>query len=703
MCGTGDAGSLRVWAPRLLILIALLACELGKLAADTLDTRPIVVFREDDIRTSWRVPFQGFDGMSALDYGKLKRIPITWGVITDKASLGWGLTWSELKDYVDKAGGELASHSCSHRELPDAEAYISELVNSRAAIEANVPGYNCTTFLLPGVWRGDALLDDPAKLDNAIGQALQANYAQSQGYLGRGWQVGSAYYKYGIWATWSIDYQDPTIEAVHSTLDTIAATPGLIFFITCHGVKEEAGGDTSSVRANVLRAVMDRLAELRDEGRVRLMTMHEAYHTALPDDLNHIVDPSFELPVPPATACTAWTLTRGAQIASQDAGAGLKCCIIPQNGSVSQYGLIVPPGRYRLRWKQRLQPGHTPPRDLRCYVENLSPTQSQYAVYGPQVYSDSAGVWEEKTLLMVVKERLPSLRVFLECYSPAAFAVDEVSLTKAPLDSAVSVSESSVSPSPGACLVSFRTPADPAVVYVDIRVGNRMHPVRNVAQEGTLLGRVPTAPGVRQTLTLPINWSQQNPGAFFSFFAVREDGSSAEPDLVNVCKDTTAPSMPQVAVRTEPDESISASLSSTDAESGVYQYRYAVGTTAGDCGITGWQYSTSPSVRLTSLPQDTPLYLSVQAQNSFGLWSEIGSARFVISTSVTSALQQPDGISVIVSGVVSAVFGDCMYIQERGKPRGIRVVGTQGHTEGQAVTVAGRMASVAGERVLMSQ
>lgn len=110
------------------------------------DDRPIVVLREDDIRATWRVPLATFGGLSALEYGKLKQIPVCWGIITQHADSGWGLTWAQIKDYLDTAGGEAISHSCSHTPMSDTAGYVAELANSKAIIEQNLPGYSCTSF-----------------------------------------------------------------------------------------------------------------------------------------------------------------------------------------------------------------------------------------------------------------------------------------------------------------------------------------------------------------------------------------------------------------------------------------------------------------------------------------------------------------------------------------------------------------------------
>jgi hypothetical protein len=670
-------------------------------AADAPDSRPIVVLREDDIRASWRIPFPGLGGMTGLQYGKLKRIPITWGVITDFATSGWGLTWAELKDYIDTAGGELASHSKAHEQMPDANAYISELVNSKAVIEQNAPGYGCTTFLQPGTWRGDGHLDNPLKLDNAVGQALQATYSQSQAYLGRGWQVGRPHYRYGIQANWSLDYDSPTVEAVQAVLDLIASTPGLVFVFTCHGLRDRAGGgDSLGVWTEVMKAFMDRAAELRDQGRIRLVSMHDAYNTDLPENLNRLVDPDFETPPLPATSRETWQLTGGASIVDGGGIGGSRGCVIPQNGQIGMYDLIVPPGRYRLSWKQMLEGSAQPPKDLRCYVENKNSAASGYVVYGPQIFTSTPDTWEPKSVLLLVKDRFPNLRFYYACISTATFHIDDLALMLSPLDPATSATSASATPSPNACTVRWRTPDSPDTEFVDIRLHNRTHPQSNTDQEGTLFARVPAVPGTVQEVTQPINWSQQSPGVFFSVFAVKNNGVASEPDIAVVSKDNTAPSTPQVSCSVGPGASVTASWSSVDAESGIYQYRYAVGTSSGGEQVVPWTVTAESGVVLCPLPSGIPLYLSVQAQNPFGLWSPIASSSFRIDLDVATALGMPDGTMLGVSGTVTAVFSDCCYIQQIGLPRGLRVTGCQNCVEGQKLSVSGTLVTTSGERAL---
>ncbi len=226
------------------------------------NVKPIVVIREDDCRSDWRIPYPEFGNISALSYGKQKKIPITWGIITFATASGYALTWSELADYISTAGGEAASHSVNHGTYYSNEDYFYELINSKAAIISNLGNYFKGTFLQPGTWINDAFLDRFYKLDNPIGQTLQSHYSQSMAYLGDGWSVGKNYYKYGLTNVYSIDYQpNLTVENLQNILDIVANTPGLIFVVSCHGIQPTGGTKSYAVPANILKAFFDKLAD----------------------------------------------------------------------------------------------------------------------------------------------------------------------------------------------------------------------------------------------------------------------------------------------------------------------------------------------------------------------------------------------------------------------------------------------------------
>lgn len=692
----------RTWRISIVTGVLFLICA-SYCCISTSDTTPIVVLREDDIRATWRIPFQGFDGMTGLQYGKLKRIPITWGVITDAATSGWGLTWAELRDYLETAGGEAASHSCTHRQMSNDQEYIAELINSKAIIEQNLPGFACTTFLLPGDWKEDARLDHPSKLDNAIGQALQSTYSQSQAYLGRGWHVGPRHYLYGLSANWSLDYDMPTAEAVRAILDLISSTPGLVFVFTCHGLKN-SGEPGDGVPINVMRAFMDKAAELRDQGKIRLMSLCDAYAAAstLPGNLNRLVDPDFEAPDLPLSSREVWSFESGARKVNGDSFSGSKYCQIPAGGKVGFYDLIVTPGRYRLSWKQKIAPNQPTPKSLRIYAENFNSLEKSYALYGPAISCNTVNSWESKSVLLLIKEGRPNLRFWLTS-SDATLGVDDFSLVSDPINPTQSPSGSSAIPTPTNCMISWKTPDNPNTQYIDVRLGTRTYPKDDSDQEGTLLARISASPGSMQNCIVPINWSQYNPGIFISLFAVLNDGTVSEPELVPLIKDTTAPSIPQINSQiNQQNLSITITWSSSDSESGIHQYCYAVGTDPEGRQIIPWTTTTANNVILESMPIGVNLCISVKAQNAFGLWSATASHRVRMGIGIADAVGLPDGTKAVVSGKVTALFGDHIYIQQSNPPRGLRVNGYTNATEGADIVVSGVMNTVNGERVLVA-
>lgn len=62
-----------------------------------------------------------------------------------------------------------------------------------------------------------------------------------------------------------------------------------------------------------------------------------------------------------------------------------------------------------------------------------------------------------------------------------------------------------------------------------------------------------------------------------------------------------------------------------------------------------------------------------------------------------------DGNTATIGGVVSAVFGDCCYIEEADRSRGIKVIGMPGCHEGDTVSVSGTVGTFAGERIFIAQ
>lgn len=674
------------------------------------DTRPIVVLREDDIRSTWRTPFPDFGGLSAFEYGKLKRIPVTWGIITSLADTGVQLTWDELRGYLDAAGGEPASHSVTHQPQQTDDAYIEELIDSKSAIDAHLgPQYICRSFLQPGSWTGDNYMWLFDQLYNRVGLAIQATYANSMAYLGSGWQIGNTYYRYGMMPIYSLDYIDgPTVESVIATLDVVANCPGLVFVATCHGIQSNTGTEDRCVRAAVMKAFMDKAAELRDAGRVRLMGLSDAFEALFPEDINRIPDGGFEAVQPgPLNPHGPWKLSGGAYIESNSGVGGTRCVALPSNNSKAEsYSLILPPGRYVLSWQQIRQQGEPSNAAVRVAVFNYANPSSStgrnpiaYAYF----YSSAAGVYEQKTALLQIADRLPmSIFTFLVANGNGSggFRIDDVVLTSAPLDPSKAPTSISITPTPSGGKISWMCPTDTAVNSISCRYDTRTHPL--TPSYGILLGTAPAQHGTRQEMTFSLNWDSLSPrSAYFSVFGNRANGAS-DPGIAYVVVDSTPPTTSSLVVTPVSDGQVNAHWVSSDPQSSIYSSRYAVGTSPGSDDILPWTDIQDDQVTITNLPTDKDLFFAVKSQNVFGYWSPTVSKQFNCALhDPRDVVNLPDGSSVLVSGIVTAVFEDGCYIESQDRCRGIKLVGIVNPVEEQQITVGGTITTVSGERIVV--
>lgn len=685
------------------LFLGLLAPHLANAQADT---RPIVVLREDDVRSSWRRSFAELGGKTPLAYGKEKQIPITWAVVTDAANAGWGLTWAQLFDYVQTTGGELASHSCKHTPMSTTSEYVRELTESKDIINAQLaqhwPGHYCTTFIQPGPWMDDANLDHFSELDNPIGQAIQATYLQSRAYLGSGWHVGNITYRYGTTADYSLDFDascpDKT-PAVLATLDIVANTPGLIIVFMCHGVQSSTGTEGYAVRANLLRAFMDRVAELRDAGKVRVMGIHDAHQTTLSSDLNHAVDPGFELCDPgPNNPKGPVFWSTGCSIETTGGIDNSKYLSIPR-GRMARNESRLDPGRYRLSWWQK--PTNPSGGKLSVLLMTANP---QWIWWHPMSYTlytqTDPNAWERKEALAIVRYGYPTAFFNFAPCADASFGVDNISIVREDLDPAESPMNSTITPTPTTCTISWDTPNNANVT--SIRICRRSDTYPLTPSDGTVVGEVAAVPAARQQLVIdPMNWPSQG-YMYFSVFGLKGGPATyTPPDLVAVCVTGAAP---QVSALVQPDRSVVGSWSCT-SDTPVWAYKYCVGRSSCVSDVVQWTTTTNTSATISDLPINVTLNLSAKAQNIYGNWSNCAYATFLLPESTISigqALTREDNTHVTVSGVISAVFHDYYYIASADNYRGLRIIGHTNRHEGESVSsLNGTMTTVSGERALI--
>lgn len=687
------------------MLLVLPAAVLSGARADY-DNTPIVVFRVDDGRANWRNRYAGLGGMSALAYGKLKQIPITWAVVTDWAVNKPGyypppLTWAELTDYVNTAGGEIASHSVRHLAETSQARYIEEITQSKAEIEAHLPGYTCRTFIQPGVWTGEAYLDQFAELDQPIAQAIQQTYAQSQAYLGWTWVVGGIYYRYGMTRNICLDYTAaPSADAVRATLDVVAATPGCIFEFVMHGVQETGGTKSGEARADVLKAVMDYLAQLRDAGKIRLMTVDQAYSAALDPSLNRLADGGLEVVRPgPDNPIGPVTLEGNASIVPDGGIDNSRCALLPSGRTNKlRWKAYVPPGRYRLSWWQKHVASSGPPRSVTVHVTASGAGRpTAYAINYKPVSSSSLNTWEQRFLYMLVTYGNPDCGVLFQTDPDRTFKIDGASLTLEPLDPSTAPTGTTAVPVCGQYTISWNTPPDPQVTSIKLRYNDRACPI--APDQDTALASVQAVPGTRQSVNVSLSGTSTG-WYYVSVFAIKGDGSFTGPDLAVVKVDTSPPETPQINPTFLPNGDIYACWSSADPESGICLYRYGVGSSCGGpANVLNWTTTTDNCATLTGLPIGEELYLMVQAKNNADKWSSTGCEGL---GGLASVFKFPDGTRVTVSGIVSAVFGDCFYVQSPKRERGIRVINSAApFAEGSVARVRGTLTTVNGERAVI--
>lgn len=156
-----------------------------------------------------------------------------------------------------------------------------------------------------------------------------------------------------------------------------------------------------------------------------------------------------------------------------------------------------------------------------------------------------------------------------------------------------------------------------------------------------------------QTSTTITSLSLTDGGNYF--ISVRATNGAGLKSLVGssdgIVVDLTAPSKPTVTddgVYTTSLSQLHATWSSSDAQSGVTKYEYAVGTTSGGTEVVAWANAgtaTEKTVTGLSLVSGTRYYISVRATNGAGLVSQVGTSDGILAdaTPPTTPVVTDDG------------------------------------------------------------
>ncbi len=149
-----------------------------------------------------------------------------------------------------------------------------------------------------------------------------------------------------------------------------------------------------------------------------------------------------------------------------------------------------------------------------------------------------------------------------------------------------------------------------------------------------------TVSGSGQTLTVTwrISFKPAFAGRQYTAYLWANDNSRNTGFVAkgNWTVDATPPAVPVVSddgAYSTAAGRLHAAWTASDAESGVAEYQYAVGTTSGGTQLVGWTSAgvlTEVTRTGLSLTDGTAYYVSVKARNGAGLWSSVGSSDGII-------------------------------------------------------------------------
>lgn len=181
-------------------------------------------------------------------------------------------------------------------------------------------------------------------------------------------------------------------------------------------------------------------------------------------------------------------------------------------------------------------------------------------------------------------------------------------------------------------------------------------------------------------------------------------------DLGPYVYDATPPSAPTVSddgKYTGSTSQLHASWAGAeDPESAIVKYYYAIGIDPGSTEIADWTETTSTSVTRSGLSLDvgSSYYFSVKAENEVGLVGGIGMSDGIMVVQTVDSIVEAKALDnetllALDGNIVSANYTDHFYIEDSDRLSGIRVDASSPE-EGRSVSVAGKLDTVGGERVL---
>lgn len=208
-----------------------------------------------------------------------------------------------------------------------------------------------------------------------------------------------------------------------------------------------------------------------------------------------------------------------------------------------------------------------------------------------------------------------------------------------------------------------------------------------------------------------------DPGGNNWYFHARpynsDNVANGQIDLGPFYCDLTPPTTPVVNEPryTTATDQLAGSWTSSDPESTVVEYQYAIGTTAGGVDVKNWT-STGSTASATatglSLTLDHPYYFSVKSRNGAGsgAWSStgmntIGTTPARAYASIMDAKGLDNGKAIVLTGrYVTYGASDGTFIQDTDKPSALYLPGVTGFSVGSYMNVGGLLGTNGLLRVL---
>ena len=179
--------------------------------------------------------------------------------------------------------------------------------------------------------------------------------------------------------------------------------------------------------------------------------------------------------------------------------------------------------------------------------------------------------------------------------------------------------------------------------------------------------------------------------------------------------DTTPPTVPLLSVKKRiitPDLPIDVSWTADDSESGIGSYSYAIGTEKGADDMVSWTnvgFTTSINRDDLNLHPGQSYYVSVIARNNYLMESGVGVSDPIIvipndpRQKLGTIKKALENTYVNLPGkVVTAVFEDCLFVEEADRSSGMRVMASAtGLQAGAVIDIQAKVKSKNGEKVLV--